>query len=107
MGNKHLSAELLPQSEFFKVEPQTTSFASPKTVHSKLSTQHKEQQNPPLIETGYRLWDWNLQTNTVYYSPSWKAMLGYQESEIGDSPIEWSHRIHPGDVEKVRAELIA
>jgi PAS domain S-box-containing protein len=107
MGNKHLSAELLPQSEFFKVEPQTTSSTSPKTAHPKLSTQHKEQQNSPIIETGYRLWDWNLQTNTVYYSPSWKAMLGYQESEIGDSPIEWSHRIHPNDVEKVRAELIA
>jgi PAS domain S-box-containing protein len=107
MGNKHLSAELLCQSEFFKVEPQTTSSASPEAAHPRLSTQHKEQQNLPLIETGYNLWDWNLQTNTIYFSLSWKAMLGYQESEIGDSPIEWSHRIHPDDVEKVRAELTA
>src|SRR5579885_266489 len=40
------------------------------------------------------LWDWNLATNSVYYSPRWKAMLGYQEAEIGENPEEWLGRIH-------------
>jgi diguanylate cyclase (GGDEF)-like protein/PAS domain S-box-containing protein len=43
------------------------------------------------------LWDWNMQNNQVYYSPRWKAMLGYEELEISDSPEEWLDRVHPVD----------
>ncbi len=51
------------------------------------------------------LWDWDLRTDSVYYSPRWKAMLGYAEQAIGDSPHEWFERIHPDDLARVRAEL--
>lgn len=51
------------------------------------------------------LWDWNLLANSVYFSLRWKAMLGYQESEIGTSPDEWLDRIHEADRERVKREL--
>ncbi len=43
------------------------------------------------------LWDWDLASDTVYFSPRWKAMLGHEEDEIGPSLNEWSSRLHPED----------
>ena len=51
------------------------------------------------------LWDWNLTADEVYWSPRWKAMLGYEESEIGVSPNEWFDRIHPEDLTTVSQAL--
>jgi diguanylate cyclase (GGDEF)-like protein/PAS domain S-box-containing protein len=51
------------------------------------------------------LWDWDLRTNRIYYSPRWCLMLGYSEEELEDSPIEWFHRLHPDDVEPTRRAI--
>src|SRR5213080_4184274 len=53
------------------------------------------------------LWDWNIQTGRVYYSPRWKAMLGWGENEIGDNPEEWFNRIHDADRQRVQEEIAA
>lgn len=53
------------------------------------------------------LWDWNLLTGAVYFSPRWKAMLGFQEDEIEDRLEEWLHRIHDADRERVQQEIDA
>ena len=53
------------------------------------------------------LWDWNLRSNEVYFSPRWKAMLGFQEDEVGNGPEEWLGRIHEGDQDRVRQEIAA
>ena len=51
------------------------------------------------------LWDWNLRTGHVYYSPRWKAMLGLTEEEVSASPNEWFSRIHPDDFERVKLDI--
>ena len=53
------------------------------------------------------VWDWNLVTDEIYYSPHWKEMIGYGEEEISDAPDEWLGRIHPDDVAAVRARIEA
>src|SRR2546429_1887755 len=53
------------------------------------------------------LWDWNLVDDTFYFSPRWKAMLGFSDTEIGDSPRELFDRIHPTDKENVEQRIKA
>ena len=51
------------------------------------------------------LWDWNLATNRLYFSPRWKQMLGLTEEEVGDEPTEWLSRVHPEEIERFSALL--
>ncbi len=53
------------------------------------------------------LWDWDLATGAVYYSPRYKAMLGYEDHEFPNRSEEWAERIHPDDRERVRRALRA
>lgn len=53
------------------------------------------------------LWDWNLRTNEIYFSPRWKEMLGYTDSEIGNSSEEWFNRVHPEELQWLQAQLTA
>ncbi len=53
------------------------------------------------------LWDWDVQSGVVYFSPRWKNMLGYRENEIGDKSEEWLGRIHDADRDRVKEEIAA
>ncbi|MEC4803034.1 MAG: PAS domain-containing protein [Jaaginema sp. PMC 1079.18] len=45
------------------------------------------------------IWDWNVQTDEVFFSPRWKEMLGYRDSELPNHLSTWSDRVHPDDLE--------
>ncbi len=51
------------------------------------------------------LWDWNIETGEVYYSPRWKEMLGYDEHDIGNTLDDWFDLIHADDREKVSSRV--
>ena len=44
------------------------------------------------------VWDWNLETGAVVYSPRWKQMLGYAEDEIEPHVSAWERLLHPDDM---------
>jgi diguanylate cyclase (GGDEF)-like protein/PAS domain S-box-containing protein len=51
------------------------------------------------------LWDWNFQTDRIYFSPRWKALLGLEDGAVGDTPEEWLGRVHPDDADSVREQI--
>ncbi|NJO15364.1 MAG: PAS domain S-box protein [Thioploca sp.] len=53
------------------------------------------------------LWDWNIETDEVYYSPRFKQMLGLSDRDIGNRCSDWHNRIHPQDLPQVQANLTA
>ncbi|MBD1875216.1 PAS domain S-box protein [Nodosilinea sp. FACHB-131] len=55
--------------------------------------------------SGDGLWDWNTQTNEIFFSHQWKAMLGYADDEIGSSLDERNSRLHPDDKAQCYADL--
>ena len=50
------------------------------------------------------VWDWNVETGAVVYSPRWKQMLGYADDEIEPSIRAWELLLHPDDW--TRAEML-
>jgi PAS domain S-box-containing protein len=50
------------------------------------------------------VWDWNLETGAVVYSPRWKQMLGYSDDEIAATVHAWEQLLHPDD--RLRAEAL-
>jgi diguanylate cyclase (GGDEF)-like protein/PAS domain S-box-containing protein len=51
------------------------------------------------------LWDWDLRTTAVQFSPRWKSLLDYSDPQIGASIEEWFDRVHPDDIEALRLNL--
>ena len=44
------------------------------------------------------IWDWHLTTGNVYYSPRYKAILGYGEDEFPGVFDSWLKSVHPDDL---------
>jgi len=46
------------------------------------------------------IFDWNLETNEIYYSPGWKKMLGYEDHELSNDFLIWEKTTDPEDVKE-------
>lgn len=51
------------------------------------------------------LWDWDVATGKVYYSPRWEEMFGYQTGEAVQSLDAFAPLVHPDDVAGMFAEV--
>ncbi len=64
----------------------------------------EERNDLALYSANDGLWDFDTLNNRVYLSPRWKAMLGYDEADVGQAP-DWRTLVHSDDMSRVQAAI--
>ncbi len=64
----------------------------------------EERNDLALYSANDGLWDFDTLNNRVYMSPRWKAMLGYDEADVGQAP-DWRTLVHSDDMSRVQAAI--
>lgn len=77
-----------------------------KTTDEKLR-QNEERFNLAMKVVHEGIWDSNLETNAVFYSPGYIRMLGYTEDEIEPNVSAWNRLMHPDDWPRANQHLEA
>jgi len=65
----------------------------------------EERWNFALSNNQEGVFDYNIATGEVYFSPQWKKMLGYDETTLFNSLADWDNHIHPDDLANAK-ELV-
>ena len=58
-----------------------------------------------LMATQQGVWDCDIKTGTIYLSPVWKEMLGYGQTDVGNTIEAWKALVHPDDLPQVQSVL--
>ncbi len=69
-------------------------------IAQKQIKKSEERFNLAMKASNDGLFDWNLKTNEIYYSPAWKKMLGYEDDELPNDFSVWENTTDSGDVKK-------
>ena len=59
----------------------------------------KSEERYELVVRGAHdgIWDWDLVSGEVYFSPRYKSILGYEDDEFPNVVESWKNAIHPDD----------
>jgi len=66
-----------------------------------------ERFNLAVIGSNDGLWDWDVLTNDIYFSPRSKELAGYADHEIENKPEAFFALLHPDDLEPAVAAMKA
>jgi PAS domain S-box-containing protein len=51
------------------------------------------------------LWDWDITTNRVYWTPQHEEIFGYETGNTTRTYEDWRCRVHPDDIEQIEREI--
>jgi diguanylate cyclase (GGDEF)-like protein/PAS domain S-box-containing protein len=53
------------------------------------------------------VWEWLLDGGEMHFSRRWRELLGYGIDDLAESVDEWFGRVHPSDLDALRADIEA
>jgi diguanylate cyclase (GGDEF)-like protein/PAS domain S-box-containing protein len=109
LANGNLTTHI-PKASSYEVGLLADSFANmSNSIAETLDSIKESEERFSLAMQGANdgLWDWDLNTDEVYYSPRWKSMLGYAEDEIKPHLSEWKRLVHVDDMNRALSEFEA
>ena len=78
-----------------------------KRLAAETVRESNEQLASALRATQDGMWDWNIETNDIWYSPRWLQMFGYSTGEIKANAHDWERLLYPEDAKRVRKTVYA
>lgn len=78
---------------------------SERKQHIALIQRSAERLQLALEGADLGLWDWDMQTNEVYFSPKYFSMLGYGPTELPHALSTWEDLLHPEEKEPVKQHI--
>jgi len=95
---------LSPTFYFFHYRPLVAHYIQRKNIIDQL-VESEEQLDLTLDAVNDGLWDWDFKAESIYFSPRWERMLGYEPGSIEPKVSSWDALIHLSDKKKVFRDL--
>ena len=51
--------------------------------------------------TNDAVWDWDIQTNSVWWNQGFRTLFGYKDEDIAPDASSWKERLHPDDKQRI------
>ena len=67
----------------------------------------KERMELSLEALNAGLWDWNVQTEHLFFSKQWRTTMGYRDEDRPNTLLAWLNLVHPKDMAIVNERLSA
>jgi len=64
-----------------------------------------ERYDQVLADAHDAIWEWDVASDSVHYSPRFLALVGQSADDLADRPLDWRSRLHPDEREAVMAAI--
>lgn len=70
-------------------------------MYSRELESREEQFRLAMMASRDGIWDWNILSGEVYFSPGYFRVIGYEPDELPHELSTWMDRVHPDDLDRI------